>query len=264
VIPSRLIITKNIEVPSQDPAEIADIMNLQVSRHTPYAREEIIIDYVIIGTHRISYTKILLVIVAREIVRRQLEILKKAGVDIDKVCFASEGVSRFLLNLLDLYKYDFPVGFLNIDDTFSYFNIAFKDKVIFVRSIPIGNQHLDSDYPYYAHQFAEEIRKSIEAYKSEDIEAMFQRIILLTDGHRRQELMKFLTQNIEIPTDGIPLKEQLSLKSDLKTKFSLSCLDVMASCWESETIKIDLIPEEIKLKKAFEEKRRMSNPGALE
>jgi Tfp pilus assembly PilM family ATPase len=256
VIPSHLVITKNIEVPSQDPTEIADIMNLQASRHTPYAREEIIIDYTIIGTHRISYTKILLVIVTREVVRRQLEILKKTGIDIDKVCFASEGVSKFLLNLLDLYKYDFPVGFLHIDDIFSYFNIAFRDKVIFVRSIPIGNQHLDSDYSHYAHQFAEEIKKSIEVYKNEDIEVMFQRIILLTDNNHHRELIKFLTQNIEIPTDGISLKEQISLRSDLKNKFSLSYLDVLASAWENETMKIDLMPEEIKLKKAFEEKSR--------
>ena len=85
VITSQLAITKNIEIPSTDPQEIKEIINLQAGRHTPYAREEIIIDHINIGTYKNSYTKILLVIVARAAVKRHYEILAKIGLKPEKV-----------------------------------------------------------------------------------------------------------------------------------------------------------------------------------
>jgi Tfp pilus assembly PilM family ATPase len=64
-VPSGMIITKNIEIPSRDKKEIKEIINLQAIRHTPYSRQEIVIDYIDIGTYRQSYTKVLLIIVTR-------------------------------------------------------------------------------------------------------------------------------------------------------------------------------------------------------
>ena len=69
VLPSNLAITKNIEIPSRDHQEIREIVNLQAGRHTPYSREEIIVDYLDVGTYRHNYTKVLLVIVAKNIIK---------------------------------------------------------------------------------------------------------------------------------------------------------------------------------------------------
>ncbi len=43
-ISSHLVMSKNIEVPSRDPKEIQEIINLQSGRYTAYSREEIILD----------------------------------------------------------------------------------------------------------------------------------------------------------------------------------------------------------------------------
>ena len=85
VIPSNLVITKNIEIPSTNPKEIREIIGLQADRHTPYSREEIIIDYIDIATYKHDYTKILLIIVARNTVKRQFEVLNKAENDVNKL-----------------------------------------------------------------------------------------------------------------------------------------------------------------------------------
>ena len=55
IIPSPLVITKNIEIPSADPQEIREIVNLQAGRHTPYSREEIIVDFLNVGTYKNNY-----------------------------------------------------------------------------------------------------------------------------------------------------------------------------------------------------------------
>jgi Tfp pilus assembly PilM family ATPase len=52
VIPANLVITKNIEIPSNNPLEIKEIISLQAGRHTPYSREEILVDYLEVGTYR--------------------------------------------------------------------------------------------------------------------------------------------------------------------------------------------------------------------
>ncbi|OPX28140.1 MAG: hypothetical protein B1H08_06500 [Candidatus Omnitrophica bacterium 4484_171] len=212
VIPSHLAITKNIEIPSQDPKEIADIMNLQAARHTPYAREEIIIDYKTIGTYRINYTKILLAIVTREIIRRQLNIVNKAGVEIQRVCFSSEVVGKFLSNIFKLNNDDFPSGLLYIDSSFSYFNIVFKDESIFSRSIPIGSKHFDDDYTRYAGQFVEETRKSIEVYRNEGIESVPQRIILLSAPDKYKGLASFLSSTVGIPSENTSFIDRFIIK----------------------------------------------------
>ena len=46
VVPAHATIAKNIEIPSLNVLEIKEIIELQAGRHTPYAREEIIIDYI--------------------------------------------------------------------------------------------------------------------------------------------------------------------------------------------------------------------------
>jgi len=62
-IPNQVAMTKNIEVPSRDIKEVEEIINLQAGRHTPFAREEIIVDYLNLGVYKRAYTKILLIIV---------------------------------------------------------------------------------------------------------------------------------------------------------------------------------------------------------
>src|SRR3972149_3451470 len=45
VVPSKLLITKNVDMPSRDRKEIDKIVDLQAGRFTPYSRNEIVIDY---------------------------------------------------------------------------------------------------------------------------------------------------------------------------------------------------------------------------
>ncbi len=260
VLSSDLVITKNIEIPSRDPAEISDIMNLQASRHTPYGREEIIVDYVTIGVHRVNYTKILLVIATREIVRKHLEIVRKAGLAIDRVSFSSEAVGLFLSRIFKLYGSNFPVGIFYIDNNFSYFNIIFKGSSIFVRSIPIGDQHFQEDYTRYSNQFAEEIQKTIEVYKGEDIEGTPQRFILLDGSSHLRELTALLADTVGVAVETASFIDRLNVNKDFDglsgIQYPSLLLETIASCYEKNSAKIDLVPEEVKLKKIFQERSR--------
>src|SRR3989338_4580920 len=140
-VPSHLVITKNIEIPSINHQEITTIVNLQAVRHTPYSREEIIVDYIHIGTYKETYSRILLLIAARDVIKRQFMLVEQAGFKCSGVFFAPEAIAAILDQFLKLNSREVPIGSIHIDDTSTDFMIVFKGKPMFIRSIPIGAQH---------------------------------------------------------------------------------------------------------------------------
>ena len=260
IIPSHLVITKNIEIPSTDPQEIKEIINLQAGRHTPYSREEIIVDYIEIGTYKNSYTKILLVIVGRNIVKRQFEILRKAGLKVEKFLLGPEGLAWSAKNILRLKTEDSPVSVIHVDEAFTDFLIIFKNKPVFIRNIPIGTQHLTAERELYQMKFVEELKRSLEAYQSEDIEKNPNMIVLTGAVEEASSLAGVLNDNLHLPTRCIPYFRNLLIsEGGLKAVSSekrLSFLNIIASLFACDEMKVDLIPEEIKLRKALEERGR--------
>lgn len=261
VIPAHLAIIKNIEIPSLDAAEIRQIIDLQAGRHTPYSREEIIIDYINIGTYRENYTKVLLIIVTLSVIRRQIEILGKAGLNTAQISFAPESFADVCLNSLRLKHEGGVQTVLHIDTNFTDFVNVSKGRLIFVRSIPIGTQHLISEKERYQARFIEEVKKTIEAYQNEDIDKISTEIILAGAGEESLDLQNLLNGSIHVPVRrSFPYFTKLSSLSEILKNIlasgTESFLDVAAPLMSVNTAKVNLIPEEIKLRQNFEEKSR--------
>ena len=260
VIPSTMLITKNIEIPSVNPQEIKDIINLQAGRHTPYSREEIVVDYIEIGNYKHSYTKILLVIVARSVLKKQFDIISKAGLKLENVLLASEGVSISAQKLLKAESSNFPAAIANIDSLSTDFTVVFKNKLVFIRSIPIGASALIEDKERFQLRFSEELKRSLEAYQSEDIEKVPTQLILTGVSGDWRQLEVVLGEAIHLPVQVMPYFKNLVIKGAAGKAVAdtekVSFLNVISCLLACEETKINLIPEEIKLKKAIEERGR--------
>jgi len=258
-IPSHATIAKNIEIPSLDAGEIKEIVDLQAGRHTPYSREEIIIDYVNIGAYRENYTKILLVIVTLSVVRRQIEILENANLKIEKVYFSPEMITRACANALKLGAGSVQT-LVHIDANFTDFINFAKGEVTFVRSIPIGRQHLSGEQERYQMRFVEEVKKSLETYQSEDIGPLPEEIILTGSVKEGGELQELLSKMLYMPVRFLPYLAHTPMSSEeLKKSLATgqdSFLDVIAPLINPNRARINLIPEEVRLRKKFEEKSR--------
>lgn len=265
--PTHLAITKNIEIPSLDHREIKEIINLQADRHTPYSREEIITDYIDVGTYKQSYTKILLIIVARNIIKRQFEILAQAGLRLEKVLFAPEGMAWFTARLLKIETESSPISVVHIDEGFTDFTILFKNKPIFIRSIPIGAQHLIGERDKYGIKFTEELKRSLEAYQNESIEKSPNMLVLTGAIEELKYLVAILKGALNLPVKTTPylnlLISQEALKNAQAAK-GVSFLNVLTPLICREEAKINLIPEEIRLKRLLEERGKdLINTGIL-
>ena len=261
VVASHQATTKNIEIPSRDPAEIKSIINLQAGRHTPYSRDEILISYVNIGVYQTNYTKVLLVIMNRNVIKKNLNILEKAGLKIDRVLFVPEGIARFYAKALGLTKEEVPVGVIDIAHHSTDFIIEFRGTVIANRSIPIGLKHLTAGTEETRDKFVSELAKSIESYQSEDIDRLPATYILSGDDVQMKELQPILKEKLNSNIKIVPYLDQVEAAQSALLKIISeyqgdSFLDVIAPATASAEVCVDLMPEEMKLQQTIEEQSR--------
>lgn len=260
IIPSDLVITKNIEIPSTNPSEIKDIIGLQAGRHTPYSREEIIVDYVDIGVYKNNYTKILLVIVARNVVKRQVEILEKAGLKFEDSLLAAEGIACASAKLLKVETQNTPVAIVHMDESSTDFLMVFKSKPIFIRSLPLGAVHFTDDRQIYETKFIEELKKSLEAYQNEDIEKVPMTLVLCGSMSDIKGLESVLSSTLHFSIKSIGYLMHVAAAQDVLKQISsfgqVSFFDVLSLLACMDKAKVNLIPEEIRLRKTLLERGR--------
>ena len=258
VIPSHLVITKNIEIPSTDAREIKEIIGLQAGRHTPYSREEIIVDYIEIGNYKTSYTKVLLVIVSRSVIKRQFDLLEKAGFKLVRVLLAAEGLASCASRLLRIENENSPAAIVHIEEGFTDFVVTFKNKPVFVRNIPIGTQHIMGDRQNYEARFVEEVRRSLEAYRGEDIEKIPGSLILTGVSSAASSMESSLAEVLHLPVKAVPYLKSLTISpqalKNTQAMEALSFLSLVASLAASDKARVDLVPEEVKLRRALEQR----------
>jgi hypothetical protein len=268
VIPSNFAISKNIEIPSIDKKEIKDIIDLQAGRHTPYSREEIIMDYANIGVFHGRYTKILLVIVKRDIVTKRYDIIKRAGFKANKALLSSEAVSRLCFDrCLDKPK-DKPIAVVHIDKVHVDFTVVHQGKMVYIRPISIGMIFTSDKLDEAKMNFLAELKKSIEAYQVENIEAQPSKIYftgmigLVSD--MRADIEKVTGINVEI----LPDLKILGISTDLPDfnfqNQEASLLPAIASSVMSDDLALSLIPEDVKMNKVLKKKaREITKAGIL-
>lgn len=259
-LPLNLAITKNLEIPSLDPHEIREIIDLQAGRQTPYAREEIIVDYISLGTYRQSYTKILLVIVPKIVIKKQLVLLKNAGVRCDEICFSAEGVAGFCYQQVKNQVRNDPFGIIHVDGQATDMLVCHQGNVLFSRSIPVGASHLALDKVKFTERLVAELRKSLEMYQAEDIDRVFTHLVLTGAEAALADLALVLREQMSMNVIPVAYRQCLfpaaGKTAANNPAFAGSVLGVAAPLVSPQALKVSLLPDEIKLKRAFEIKTR--------
>ncbi len=256
-IPSSVTTTKNIEIPSVNPEEIKSIINLQAGRHTPFSREEIVIDYLSIGVFQRNYSKILLVIINRSSIKKQINILEAVGLEVDKILLVPEAISFLYSHVCAESAAKGPMGIIDISDQETDFSIAFQSKVIACRSIPVGMKLLEEDAQNARNKLLDELKSSVESYRSEDIEQMPLSYVLTCDNEIIKELQPQLKDKLQAEVNIVSYLDNLKVSSDIKEKIEElgggSFLSVVAPMVHAKDCQMDFLPEEIKIKKSIEQ-----------
>lgn len=252
VLASKYIITKTIEVPSLDQKEIEDIVRLQAVRHTPYSKEEVVVGYISLDVILERYTKALLVIASNENIRKKTDIPETLALNIQSVHLASEVMARAIFSVHP----EGPVGVIYIDQNSTDLLIINKGKPNFIRNIPFGAKQL-KDQANHA-LLAEEIRKTVAAYQSEDAALMPKKFLLAGVDAERAVVAKPIEEDFKIKTESFYYEAKLNLSEDAKRAIAsnthLSFLDVVSDALMEQETYVDLIPEDLKIRKSFRNK----------
>jgi Tfp pilus assembly PilM family ATPase len=262
-ISSNAFISKNVDMPSNDPQEINKIVNLHAGRYTPYAREEIIIDYLSSQAPEQHYTNVLLVIINRTVSSRMFGIFADANIHLEKIVIGAEAVASVCPAWLKLPGAGSAAGVINVDADTSDVIIADRGQMVFVRNIPIGARQLRQKDARISSEFMNEVKQSFATYQDQGIGRMVERVLLtgiLTDntdfeGEMRGLMHQISVENIQLKTQSYLECFTLSREASLRVAAdSDSCfLDVFAVLTRNDALKIDLIPDEIKLQRQMRE-----------
>jgi len=258
VIPSNQIIFKNIEIPSTDMKEIGDIIDLQAGRHTPYSRDEIIIDYMNLGTVHNSYTKILLIIVKKDIVSKRYDIIKKAGFKVDKTILAAEALTKYYARSPIRGDSRKPVAIVNIDSDHTDFIVGHVKNSLYIRSIPVGGNSAEEDKEGTKHKFFEELKRSLESYQSENIDDTPEKIYYTGVSGWMSGADSELKELTGIEGFIVSQSRMLGITGDtpMDDGAKASTLSVVAPSLVFDELELDLIPEDIKIMKKLKRRAR--------
>lgn len=260
VLPSDVATTKNIEVPAVDAQEIDSIINLQAGRYTPFSKEEIVIGYNHIGSYQANHTKVLLVIVKRNIIKEKIDILSAAGVDVEQVSFAPEGIAKFYAKS-KVKKDRSPLGIIDVNYDRTTLIIESRSNVVLSRSIPVGIKHFRADAAEAQTKMIDEIKATITSYKDEKIDVEPNRYILTSDFNMVASLETPLNEALEGVVDVAPfinhVKASKSVLAQVQNLFSdNSLLEVVAAGMNCARAEIDLLPEEVQMRRNMVAKSR--------
>ena len=267
-ISSNVVTTKNIEIPSLDPDEIRSIIDLQAGRHTPYSREEILVGYITIGVFQRNYTKVLLIIANRDQIKQQLAVFDEAGLKVEKVLFAPEGIALFYAQALNIKPEDLPVGIIDVAGQSTDFVVQYNRTVATCRNIPIGMAQLVKEGQPAQDKLIEELLRSLEAYQNEDINKLPETFILSSDDAKIKELQPVLQEKLKANVKIMPYLDRIKASQPVMLKFVSeysddSFLDVIAMSSTMNELQVDLTPDELKVQRAIEEKGREMIKSAI-
>jgi hypothetical protein len=267
VVPANAATAKNIEVPSIDPEEIKSIINLQASRHTPYSREEVLIGYINLGMSASNNTRLLLVIVHRDLVKERISIMERAGLNIDKIIFVPEAQARFYSKGLNLKKDVPPFGVIDFSLNAASFIVISKGSLLFVRHIPVGIKAIMEGADAVA-KLQDELKKSMDAFTQEDGNGAPVSYVVTTANEAVNNILPALKESLKIEFKVFAfsnfIKGSGGQRKKLESNFGDdSFLDVIAPASTVNKCEINLMPEEMILKKTVERQSREASKSGV-
>lgn len=253
-LPRHLIATTRIlKLPSADPREIQNMLNLQVGKHTPYAREEVVASHNIISSDTDGYTKVMLVIARNDVIRENWRVIREAGLKVDKVVLSSEGAFRSFMSAAELREE--AAAIVDIDSGYSDFIAASGGRMAFVRPILIGARHAAEEPQTWMNKFTEELKHSIELYRqgggSDELKHLS-----FTGAHclDHQQVERIGTE-LAVNTSILPSPEADELMTpEQRSMFSLSPLSGAAR--HQSDFDIDLTSSALRVDSTMERKRK--------
>jgi len=178
LIPRQFVILRHIHLPSHVNEEIEKMATLQIPKQIPYPKEDVVMKYAILKKESSGYTKILAMVVHKEVIERYLKIVKGAKLTLNKLALSSAGLLHwYLYEESKLEKKSVgPIALIHLDSQHSEICFLNGNKLLFARNIQFGAKDLTEEH---TPKFLNEIALTFETYTKEAIDEAMTRIVLV-------------------------------------------------------------------------------------
>lgn len=263
-LPRQMVNIRMLDLPSVDPAEIEDMLELQIGKQTPYSKDEIVFDYHISNSARQGCSRVMLVIVQRSVIRERYYILEEASLEASRVTVSTEG----LIDWCRAVAGAGAVVVLDIDIGHTDFLVVVDGYPVYSRSILMGAESLLSAGGSFE-KFSKEVQQSIQAARTDSCAAQLKSVVVTGAGAKMESLVKQLGQDVGINCVAVdamqPLKRRPKDTASADPELNkLSVASLVGASLNVESLDLNLVPDSIGLsRKLMDKAKGLSRMGVL-
>ncbi|RKY39511.1 MAG: hypothetical protein DRP75_02025, partial [Candidatus Omnitrophota bacterium] len=189
-IPRSQIGVKFLTLPFTEHSEIEAM--IYQSNPSLYSPEEIVVGYRIIEVIKEEHIKLMVVMVHKEVIHKNLEMLKEVNIIPECVALSIEGILLLLSNNKNIKRiFKTPVCVINIDHSSTEMEVILGNNILFSRNIPLGF----SSKEIYGDDLLNEISQFLLSFQKAG-EKEISRIVLLGSRENLQKLKKGLKRRL--------------------------------------------------------------------
>lgn len=250
-LPRQMVNVRLFDLPSGDQQEIADMVDLQIARQTPYSRDEIVFDYRLFRSDKEGYTRVMLVIVQTGVVRQKYQFLEASGLSIGLVTVTTDGwLAALQSGELTLPKSDAgAVAVLDCDSASGDLVILNNGIPLFSRSMAVGYSQATAGGGQLE-KCVQEITRAFETFRNETPGVAVSLLVLSGGAAKLPALAAGLKSALGVDVAGVVGMEKLTddLLVPPESK-GTSLVGVLGAAAEAKGLQLNLIPESVRMRK---------------
>ncbi len=256
--PTQLSSTRLFTLPSTDPQEIRDIVELQAEKHTPYAKEEIVTDYLMLDTDAQGYSRVLLVIAHQDPIHGAIRLVQAIGWSVERVGSELEGVAGWLRTARGAAA-DRAVILLDVEEQGVMLMLVHRGRPYIQRRLAVNLPQLQQDRAAELLRLATDVQRSMEAFEVvEGVNLTVSEVVVTGGVELLEGFSEPLRQRLNLPVAVVPsfegyrVSESAAQAGQALRQVSFAGLLGLAL----QPGKIDLTPSVLRLHRAFEVRAR--------
>ena len=254
VLSRNKITVRRVDLPSQDPKEIEQMLGLYLIRQIPYHKEEVFWAYQNLGFDGISNSHILLAIALKNMFRNIVSSFGPLNLLPESILMSSQGLIHYVNDAVkDKNLLQAPYLILDIDTNYSELILVNKQKLNSSVVLAQGIEQLKDEQE--KERFVVELRQALVAFNSEVPDAKAERLFLSGASESQLVIVEAaLAKDFNIKAQYVSTKEYDTFGPGLAKGVSLSAVLGFSSAAAKDDIKF-ILPE-LQIKKEMQAKAR--------
>jgi hypothetical protein len=252
VLSRNKITVRRVDLPSQDPKEIEQMLGLYLIRQIPYHKEEVFWAYQNLGFDGISNSHILLAIALKNMFRNIVSSFGPINLLPESILMSSQGLIHYVYDAVkDKGLLQTPYLILDIDTNYSELILVSKQRLNSSVVIAQGVEQLKDEQE--KERFVVELKQALVAFNSEVPDVRAERIFLSGASEAHQVLVEAaLAKDFNIKAQYVSTREYDNFSPGLPKGVSLSAVLGFSSAVAKDDIKF-ILPE-LQIKKEMQVK----------